>query len=272
MASPPTQRSAWQGLVVGKRPTSVSGIPRLALPSFEKSDGKSGAFAAKDTNGTRWWVKPMNNLQDPRILVAEHVVAGIGHIIGAPVCEASIVEVPDSLNGVKLPSGITLQPGYAHATRDIAGAGFSRRLLHRLRDDNRRRHAAVFALYDLCWGQDHQWLTDENDQYKIYSHDHGMYFCNQILMRYRMWTEATLVRNVHDRRWLNLNERGIDKNELVRLSAELRNLQLNDLLDILCAIPVQWHATDDELECLGWFIAARANDVADRLDHLRSQI
>ncbi len=125
---------------------------------------------AVDTEGNDWCVKPLTNPQGPCVTVKEYVVARVGRLIGAPVCDVAVVKIPSDIATAKHPAGL------AHGSRDVPGAvNLTGQLTHRHDDDNRRRHVGVHALYDWCWGADPQWLYDPADEWRLYSHDHGFY-------------------------------------------------------------------------------------------------
>ena len=223
--------------------------------------GGSGTFLAADSDGLQWWVKPLNNLQGERVAVTEAIVGAAGRLIGAPVCETAVVVLPEELRGWEFRPGSHLEPGLAHASRAVDTAVEDRQLLHRDHDDNGRRHAGVFALYDWCWGGDDQWLYSASDDKKLFSHDHGFY-----LPEGPRWTIRSLEERVDDPRRLTSPVNGLDDSELSRLSARLRQLEADALADALRTIPRGWPVTDEELEAVGWFLQRRAAPVADRLD------
>lgn len=195
------------------------------------------------------------------MVVTEAIVGAAGKLIGAPVCETAIVEIPRELTGWEFRPGLRLEPGFAHASRMVNDAVEARDLLYRDRDENRRHHAGVFALYDWCYGSDDQWLYSRSAEDQLFSHDHGWYLPEPG----PTWSEASLVARAGQPRPLQRPSNGLDRAELGRLSHKLRGLEASQLVEALCAIPSQWPVTDGELECVGWFLQSRAKDVADRL-------
>ena len=86
------------------------------------------------------------------MIVTEHIVGRAGALIDAPVCEVSLVRIPEELAGWEFRPGARLQAGFAHASLAVEDAlEVVGKLNYRERDDNRRRHVGVFALYDWCW-------------------------------------------------------------------------------------------------------------------------
>ena len=237
----------------------------IELPIKPSPRGGSGTFLAADHDGVQWWVKPLNNQQGPLVPVTEQLVAGAGRLIGAPVCETAVARLPAEIAGWEFRSGALIEPGYAHASRAVETASEENQLLYRDRDDNRRRHAGVYAVYDWCWGGDDQWLYAEAEDRQLYSHDHGWYLPETG----PSWDEASLsvhVDEAHQAMWPS-NE--LDGDELTRLAGRLRSLTRDDLVVLVRRVPASWPVGDTDLETLGWFLERRASAVADRLESMR---
>ncbi|MDP9401787.1 MAG: hypothetical protein M3P85_00310 [Actinomycetota bacterium] len=258
----PVERDEWQGSMGGR--TELLDPVVIEMPLAPSAAGGSGTFLADASDGRRWWVKPLNNLQGPKVVVTEYVVGTAGAIVGTPVCEVAIVRIPDEIAGWEFRPGATLEPGLAHASRAVDGALEGRALDHRDRDDNRRRHAGVFALYDWCWGGDDQWLYCETDDRKLYSHDHGWYLPENG----PDWSEASLVARVDEPHSAVHPAPGLDNGEIERLADKLRSPLRAPLTSLLRSVPPSWPATDGELETLGFFLERRAPSVAGRLRSL----
>lgn len=233
----------------------------MEVPLVRSSAGGSGTFLAELSDTQRWWVKPPNNPQGPRIVLTEYLVGCLGALIGAPTCDVAIVAIPSEIAGWEYRPGSFLEVGLAHGSRAVDDAQEEYVLDHRDRDDNRRRHAGIFALYDWCWGADDQWLYCETDDRKLYSHDHGWYFPGTG----GTWTEATLLARVDEPHPPPYPASGLDVDELRRLAKLLQEPLRDELCLLLQSVPKQWHVVDAELEALGYFLERRAAAVADRL-------
>lgn len=257
-------RSDWDGQIVGRRSSNAIDMPTIHIPLQPSPRGGSGTFLAADNSNIRWWIKPLNNLQGERVTITEAIVGAVGRLIGAPVCETKVVVLPEELRGWEFRPGGFLKPGLAHASRDIQRAFELRTLNHRIDDDNQRRHAGVFALYDWCWGGDDQWLYAQSLENCLFSHDHGWYLPEVG----PSWDEASLIRRVDEPHFPTWPPEGLDHNELVNLARRLRSLSTEELATILGSIPNEWPVTDVELECVGWFLERRSHAVASRLEVL----
>jgi hypothetical protein len=240
----------------------------IVLPIKQGTRGGSGAFLAADADSTQWWVKPLNNCQRERVTVTETIIGRVGQLIGAPICETSVVAIPNDISGWEFRPGHALEPGFAHGSRAVSGVQEASRLLYVDRDDNAVRHAGVFALYDWCFGSDPQWLYAEPEERRLYSHDHGHYLPNG-----PNWSIDTLrahVDEVHRGPWPT---GGLDSEELRRLAGALRGLTRSDIAEAVSGIPISWTVTaDSELETVGWFLERRAIPVAERLESLTESL
>lgn len=252
-------RPDWAGLV-GGRTDPVNSV-RVEVPLVASPRGSSGTFLALASDGRRWWVKPQNNLQGSRVVATEHLVARAGALIGAPVCEVAIVEIPAALVGWEFRPGAHLEAGFAHGSLAVDDAQESRSLEYRQRDDNRRRHAGVLALYDWCWGGDDQWLYCETDERKLYSHDHGWYLPEVG----PDWDEASLEARVDEPHPAAYPPEDLDAGALSDSADRLDAVSRAELVALLGAVPASWPVPDPDLDALGFFLERRAPAVAGRL-------
>jgi hypothetical protein len=127
-------------------------------------------------------------------------------------------------------------------------------------DDNPRRHAGVYAIWDWCWGGDDQWLYSAPEENRLYSHDHGHYLPDG-----PSWTEQSLVNKV-DEPWVSPRPTaGINASFLHEFADRLDAVTRLQLAEVLRAIPTDWDVTQPELEALGFFLERRAPAVAARL-------
>jgi len=255
-------RSAWSGLLASPRSASSTVTMEAVLESQSDSRGGSLPFKALGSDGNVYWIKMIDNRQSARVPVTEQVIAGAGRIIDAPVCETTLVAIPSDFDGDVLDNGTMIQAGTAHGSLDLPRCSFEKwyEPQHRLRDDNRRRHAGYFALYDWCWGDDMQWLYDLKDDWKTYSHDHGHFLPGS-----PSWTVESLLESVEIPHSVGTDGGNLDENELETLAAKLEGDLRSDLITVLNSIPDDWPVSRQELEAIGWFLEYRGSEVAMRL-------
>lgn len=256
---------AWKSLLDGPR---LDGDPlTLVAPVKPSATGGSGSFLGRCDDGKLWWIKPPNHLQGGKVIVTEQVIGRLGLLIGAPVCPVRCVKITSDSVGWEFRPGRHLVEGVGHASAHVEGVTELRELTRRQEDDNRARHAGVFALWDWCWGTDDQWLYAAPKDEALHSHDHGHF-----LPGGHNWTEEQLVLHVdsqNPRPWVTA---GLDAAELRRIAATLDDIDRCAIVNVLRHVPLNWPATGKELEALGWFVERRAPAAAGRLRALAATL
>jgi hypothetical protein len=253
-------RSEWAGLVSGR--TNATEL-RLTAVLGEPKATASSPFIGLAEDGQRWWIKaPQPQLA--KALVTELIVGKLGALIGSPVCQVATIRIGPELLPHDLRPGLPLSEGVGTATLDLRGTATEIRgtLNRREDDDNSVRHAGIYALVDWCFGSDLQWLQLVDDDWKVFSHDHGWY----LPPSGPDWREADLIGTVDTAASIpGDSPSGLDSFELKRLATALDNVDRPQLATVLNHIPTEMPVTDHELECLGWFLETRAPAVAARL-------
>ena len=258
-SGPVIQRADWDGALKEQRATSAEVILKAALQ--KSPSGGSGAFLGLADDGQRYWIKPLNNAQGERVPITEKIVGRMGHLLGAPTCEIRTILISEEFAGWEFRPSRKLEPGIAHASLHVEHAIFTRTLDHRMDDDNSRRYAFLFALYDWCWGGDAQGLLAVKDENRFYSHDHGWYLPPEG----KTWTIADLDANVDVPHELSTKHNDIGASAAEEVARVLEGVTKNVLQGALAAIPSVWPVTDEELEWTGFFFEKRASMVAERL-------
>jgi hypothetical protein len=252
-------RADWTGLLAGIRTTGAE--VTLKAPLRQSNAGGSGSFLALADDNRKYWVKTLNNTQNiPRLVVTEQLVGRVGKIIGGPTCEVKTVLIPGELVGWEFRPNRRLEAGIAHGSLAVEGCVETYELKYVAEDENAERHANIFAIYDLCWGDNPQWLVAETDNHRYYSHDHGHYFPQN-----GNWTAPGLEGVVDTDHELGNPGTGIDHDAVARACASLHGLTRHSLVAAFAPIPSVWPVSDDELETVGYFFEKRALQVAERL-------
>lgn len=228
-----------------------------------------GPFRATANDKQSYFVKSLQTCpQDQQAsLAVEQIVARAGRLIGAPVCETTLIRIPAALVGwTPRPGCPPLQEGLAHASLAVSNAEEHRTsLIARTDDHNSQRQVGVYALYDWCFGTDPQWLYDLDRDRMIFSHDHGLYFPPD---GRGGWTRQDLVNHADQAHELPDPRSGLAAEEAKKVALVLEQVTRADLTEMLSSIPASWPVSDDDLEALGWFLEHRAAAVAARVRNL----
>lgn len=255
--------SDWVGLLTN-RTSPVAGLTVTGCLAPGKPTASS-PFLAECSDGDTWWVKaPQPNLA--KALVTEVVTGLCGRLIGAPVCDVTVVEIPKMLLPWEFKPGVQLPTGRGSATRNLPPVVLEERgnLGHRTQDDNSSRHVGVYAITDWTFGSDFQWLYQTNDDWRIYSHDHGWY----LPPSGPDWSQDQLRATVDQPHVLPDNPSGLDPHQIDSVARHLESVTRDALLGVLRQVPASWGATEAELETLGWYLERRAPAVASRIRSL----
>lgn len=260
MGDEPDSLAFWRGMLDGRRRPSAS-ISVRAPRERARSSG-AGAFLALADNGRQYWVKVPGNPQGDQVLVNEVIVGELGRVLGAPVRERVLVVVPPSVTGWSdFPTRRSAVALVAHGSLHVQGAVDDDALRYTKRDDNSRRQAAMVGLWDLCVGEDPQWLYETGAAYSMWSYDHGLWFATGE----GDWNEGVLRRLVHAHAELVDLPRGINAERLRELAESIDGLTVEVLLSVVSAVPVEWGTGDRDLEAMAWFLYSRRRPVANRL-------
>jgi hypothetical protein len=228
-----------------------------------------GPFRATASDLKDWFVKTLETCipGEEKSVVVEMIVARLGDLIGAPVCRTSLIRVPRIFEGwTPYPDREPLRAGLAHASLALEHAEEVRPYLAaRTKDDNKRRHVGVYALFDWCFGMDQQWLLDLDNDRSVYSHDHGLYFPP---LGPAGWDSDALAARVEEPRELPDPRDDLLPEEAKRLALAIEQVSRDDIAGILCSVPASWPVSDADLEALGWFLEARAPGVSERVRSL----
>ncbi len=245
-----------------QRSHDPEGIDAIA-PLQQARGGLSAPFLVRASDERRYWCKVINNPEHTRIPINEQLVGRLGQVLGAATCEVALIRIPEDLAGWQFcswNSSLQLEPGWAHGSAEVAGAVETRTMRSRISDDNARRHAGLYAIYDWLCGEDPQWLACGSQQDAFFSHDHGSYFPNG-----PGWTVDSLRRHGLRSHTLPFTPDGLDPEELARLADRLQAITPEELAAVGSSLPATWPVGDDELKALLDFVQDRRRATAERL-------
>jgi hypothetical protein len=187
-------------------------------------------------------------------------VGRVGALLDDVVRPVHTIHIPQDLVGWEFRAGRALEEGIAHASLALQPAIETRSLTHCAEDDNGVKHPAIWALHDWFFGSDDQWLIASAQENRYHSHDHGHYFPGG-----PGWQEAGLLAVVDNPSELAEACVGLRRERAEEIVERLAKVTRDDLISALTRIPASWPITDEELECVGFFLETRAPQVSDRL-------
>lgn len=235
--------------------------PTAILPLQQSSSGGSGAFLVRADDEKRYWCKCLGNPQGPRVPANEQIVGRLGRIIGAAVCDVSIIRIPAELKDWEYRPGQRLAEGYAHGSLAIAGPFETRSIQHAGDDANPERLTSLRILADWCWGGDHQWLYVPAEENRYFSHDHGHYFPGG-----PNWTIDTLRSNDPSQAAPGAGTIPAQRPEVaLRIAEVLAQMDELGIARALAGLPSDWPVKEDELVEMTTYLARRRLGVIERI-------
>lgn len=260
MAAPLESLDAWSGRLLGRVAPGASTSVRA--PRERARSSGAGAFLALASDGNQYWVKVPGNPQGNQVLVNEVIVGELGLMLGAPVRPRVLIAIPPEVTQwEEFPvraSGNTL---LGHASLHVGSAVDDDDLRYTKRDDNARRQAAIIGLWDLCIGEDPQWLYETAAAYSMWSYDHGLWFTTGE----GDWDSGVLEGLVDLDGTPRQIPGGLDRERLLQMADAIESLTPEALLYVVSAVPVEWGTSDRDLAAMAWFLYRRRGGVAARL-------
>lgn len=253
----------WRGRLDGR--DAPAARVTLRAPRQRALSSGAGAFLGLADDGHQYWVKVPGNEQGNQVLVNEIIVGELGRVLEAPVRENILLVVPPALTKWDdFPGPRSDTALIAHGSLHVPGAVDDDDLRYTRRDDNARRQAAMVGLWDLCVGEDPQWLYETTAAYSIWSYDHGLWFTTGE----GDWDAGVLARLVDVDGSFSQLPGGLDRGAMVAMADRIDSLLPETLLSVMSSVPVEWGTDDRNLEAMAWFLFRRRSQVATRLRRL----
>lgn len=248
---------------------TVRPLPRISLvAAYRKSESGSGAFLGLGDDGREYWVKAPNNPQGNYTLAAEVVVHGLGRLLGAPMPETALLQIPDSMRFEYAPAR-RLKGGVGHGSQNIQPAIVADEWeTYIALDGNRERQAVIFGLWDLCMGGDPQWIHNPAEDYSIWTFDHGFWLGGESSDD---WS-ADSLRSIGTTPWqYDLDPGGLSASALVRTADKIASLTADQVQSIISDVPLEWAIRHEDLDALCDLLIKRAAGVSGRLIRAASE-
>jgi hypothetical protein len=209
-----------------------------ALDFIEAKSTKAQPVILECNDGREYVVKGQNA---GRQIVNEQIVARLGLLLGAPIPETKIVEIPDEL--IKLEKKLAhIHSGTAHGSLYLRDTYFDRCLIATSEDVNRLRLALLAVLYGWAGANDQQYLFTNKPPRLIYSIDHGHFFPNS-----PNWTANDLAtaQNAQLDPVL-VSACNFTPLEIDQALEALVNINEGEILEAVAYPPTEWGITIDE--------------------------
>jgi hypothetical protein len=189
-------------------------------------------------------------------MVAEQVVARVGRLIGAPVPEVALVDVPAALISAQAEMS-HMNPGIAHGSKFMDGVSERMAIDHMQVPENRDRFGRLAVLYGWMVASDHQFLYNKTGPPLVHSVDHGHFFPGG-----PGWTVASLasapVAHLDD---AILNPCALTPEEKENAASQIRTVQDCDLREIADVPPAHWGLTEEERTALKAYLSRRRDEI-----------
>lgn len=157
----------------------------VAQTPIARRSGYSKAAVARCSDGELYVVK---GTQVGRALVADQVVGRLAAVMGAPVPEVALVDVPADLVADQNFYMGHFEAGIGHGSRIIPGCEDGWDIEHEDAAENRDRFALLAVLFGVAFPDDQQFMYRKAPPRIVYSVDHGHFFAGA-----PDWTIETLV-------------------------------------------------------------------------------
>ena len=252
-------RENWDGLLAD-RERSYPETRIFAVVKVAKTG--SVPFLGLAVDGGRYWVKYVGNAHGMESLVSERVVEALARKLNAPMRPSILVDVPDAIMHDPRLLGSGIQAGVAHGSLFLDGC-LERSVLDSVgRDGNASRQPRFIALWELCYGEDGQWLYDRANEEQVWSYDHGYWITGG---EPNSLTIGALEITLKSWKQWDGPIKGMNPDAFLEVADRLDALTAQDFIDVVASVPLAWGVTDAVLEALAWWLHHRKTYIAKRM-------
>jgi hypothetical protein len=252
-------RDSWLGGLSGLSRGKAEGV---VVAAFHVADSGCKPFLGLADDGKQYWVKHMGNDHGVQSLVIERVVAAVGEMILAPVRPVALLEVGDAIASDSMLRKVAVRPGLAHGSLHLDDAIEKEELTNTRDDSNRFRQPRFIALWELFAGEDPQWLYCKEDDYSIWTFDHGFWVTGGEMGD---WSGDDLARMAPVTSPWQHSVAGMDAATFHDVAESLESLTVEDILGAVATVPVAWGVPDADLETLAWWVYCRRQQTAQSM-------
>lgn len=217
---------------------------------------------ALTTTDDFYWCKMSNNPQGVETVVFEVIVSVIGKALGAPIPDAALVELPDSITDYRYRDGTKISTS-GFGSQLVPGVVESDEVQHERKDGNPERLPRLFALSELCMACDFQVMYEDPADHRAYGFDFGYWLDNDE----PGWTLDALYKG-RDRRYTESTWAGVQlrADALLDTRNSVENLTERDIAVAIASVPDEWAAEMGGLSGLAGEIWRRKNCTLEVID------
>ncbi|HCN40119.1 MAG TPA: hypothetical protein DIS77_07480 [Rothia sp.] len=163
--------------------THLPTAPRTTMVTpFESANTGEKPIRCLAQDGQQYWCKAFDGLGVGETVVNEIISIEIGKAIGAPVCDWSIVDIPDELAGTRCDDTIISRlPMFG--SQLVSSVITDDPIRYVGQDDNYHRFPRLIALWYMCNAEDIQMMYCLDEDYSVYSIDQGYWFGSHEMSR-----------------------------------------------------------------------------------------
>lgn len=216
-------------LRVQQAPDPVSAVTELG-----RADTGANPIKFFCTDGKTYWCKAPGNPHGDQSLLHELIMPRVARWIDAPAAPSSLVMV-----SADLAEALGIRQGTWVGSLEIGDAHELTEQRHISKDDNSRRFPLLSALWQLCLGEDPQYVYEFSADNAVWSIDHGLWFDN-----FHHDTHPTHLRQAEPTVWEEPDRApGYNLDVYVEIAAVLEQVSVSDLAGTFAGVPSDWQLT-----------------------------
>ena len=212
-----------------------------------------------------YWCKSFEPGINEDTAVNEIVSAEVGRAIGAPVCEWAIVN-PEEFAGTSF-EGREISDAPLFGSRVVQTAQEKDTLDYLNRDGNQERIPRLVALWYLCNAVDIQVLYKQENDFQIFSFDHGYWFDSQE----PPGRQLISFHQPAGRPEIPAIPGHIKKDNWQAAINAVDALEYSDLHHIIDMIPSEWNQSKQGMDEILRYVLGRKGYTIERLTHHMNQ-
>ena len=235
------------------------------LSPIRRADTGERPVLCRCDDGYEYWCKSFEPGINEDRAVNEIVSAEVGRVIGAPVCEWAVIE-PGEFAG-ELIQGNVISDLPLFGSRVVQTAQEKDTLDYLNHDGNQERIPRLVALWYLCNAVDIQVLYKHENDFQIFSFDHGYWFDSQE----PPGRQLISFHQPAGRPEIPAIPGHIKKDNWQAAINAVDALEYSDLHHITDMIPPEWNQSKQGMDEILHYVLGRQDYTIERLTHHMNQ-